>query len=1304
MGVPNFYSWLMRRYPLCLYEHTRAQRVDYFYLDMNQIIYKCATDPTVLFKDQLRERDFDDVWVSIINYLDMIINLVNPQQLLFLAFDGVAPRAKMNQQRQRRFQSQKRYKYLSAHLQQIGLFQKNETYKNNQFSPGTEFMTQLNQQIKFYIERKYSEDPKFKNLKIIFSGCDVPGEGEHKLLSFIRNMQFDPNSVHMIYGADADLIMLGLLTQLKNVLIIREDLKFKQVASAAANRVIKIPEFLVINISMVREYLDLEFTVLKDKMKVVYDINRIIDDFILLCFFVGNDFLPRIYCFDIRIGTIEPLVDLFKKHLINANDYIVQRGDINYKELLSLLELLQGFEKLCINDRQQEMLNYLNTKHENKQMIAKEKELIDNILKYFSLQEQTEGRKFYYKAKCQITQGDELDLEKLEDMCINYMEGIYFVLQYYFKGVPSWEWYYKYYYAPLCGDIVGVVSHIIQLLSDKEEPIILTKGKPYPPFKQLLSILTPENAMLLPEPYGKLLTDKENSILRTPIDYYPDNFETDSYGTMYEHQHITKIPFLDCNLVEQAYNSIHDTNDSRNQQGFSIFYQYDSNQSQIYESTLPKHFSNFKSCCKKQFIDIEDKEQYQIAYGQQQILEQFDDSYYIPSLKIVGIKSSKLVNIQQHEDDMKKFENQFLFLELQQAKFDYDQFIQDIIKNKNFVYCGFPIQQQCEVLAILRSDHLNLIDGIKLQQIQLLKDYSKKDHNKIYKEIRNKTLNQYEKFMKLDCSIFLIVKQYKHYIRDNNNQLSYPQDQYRELIYPYEFVFPDQKVKFTIPNFEDFQIDRPVVIFHEKKNGANGIIKQIDKKLTVQITAYPTLLGYDYIHSDIYYSLQIVSEKLQCSVKTLLNLLGSVVVNMQDKESKIADQLDIGLNIINRTNNQLVPELVRLPQADQYATGSSKYQKFLDLELSEKCVTILCKYRNQCARVQQYLNQLNENLRNQPINVEDLFPNSPDPNIDLLKIYIWILQLPESQYLLQGSSSKVAQIKIHKKPILNNNINITTKKVDPGFAVQQTTQTFLPPFFIKHPTIHKIGDRVVNLNYPFGIYGTVVGLLEQKEIMVQVLWDQKYIGFTNLGGRYDLLSCSTCKFTEIFNLSNEDWRLNLAKKGCHQGEFWDLWTKVYKPDFKSRAIEFNDQLKEQNPFKQLVELPVEIKPKVITKDKETAPQGLELLQKLAQEQPNLITNQPLQGIKEELIEQNEDEAQKQIKKLFQLYQQIDQQSQVEQQKQPQKQNDEESLKVLPQQIEENDDKQQFQQQIKQQVQHQQIKKVLTKKKDQQLQQ
>lgn len=80
---------------------------------------------------------------------------------------------------------------------------------------------------------------------------------------------------------------------------------------------------------MVREYMDLEYCTLQ--MKIEYDINRIIDDFILLCFFIGNDFLPRVFCFDIRQGTLEALIILFKKHLSECDNYLTNRGDINWE-------------------------------------------------------------------------------------------------------------------------------------------------------------------------------------------------------------------------------------------------------------------------------------------------------------------------------------------------------------------------------------------------------------------------------------------------------------------------------------------------------------------------------------------------------------------------------------------------------------------------------------------------------------------------------------------------------------------------------------------------------------------------------------------------------------------------------------------------------------------------------------------------------------------------------------------------------------------------------------------------------------
>lgn len=74
-------------------------------------------------------------------------------------------------------------------------------------------MARLQEQLKYFVARKVSTDPLWLKIRVILSGHNTPGEGEHKIMDYIRYMKsqpdYDPNTRHCLYGLDADLIMLG---------------------------------------------------------------------------------------------------------------------------------------------------------------------------------------------------------------------------------------------------------------------------------------------------------------------------------------------------------------------------------------------------------------------------------------------------------------------------------------------------------------------------------------------------------------------------------------------------------------------------------------------------------------------------------------------------------------------------------------------------------------------------------------------------------------------------------------------------------------------------------------------------------------------------------------------------------------------------------------------------------------------------------------------------------------------------------------------------------------------------------------
>ena len=107
MGIPKFARFLMTRYPLIL-RKIRDERdvpeIDHLYLDINGIIHNVSHNNDLLTACNVKSSE--QVYSDVCAIIDSILKLIRPKRLLMISADGVAPRAKMNQQRSRRFRKE----------------------------------------------------------------------------------------------------------------------------------------------------------------------------------------------------------------------------------------------------------------------------------------------------------------------------------------------------------------------------------------------------------------------------------------------------------------------------------------------------------------------------------------------------------------------------------------------------------------------------------------------------------------------------------------------------------------------------------------------------------------------------------------------------------------------------------------------------------------------------------------------------------------------------------------------------------------------------------------------------------------------------------------------------------------------------------------------------------------------------------------------------------------------------------------------------------------------------------------------
>ena len=225
--------------------------------------------------------------------LDGLLKSVHVTKRIILAVDGVAPAAKINQQRGRRYGG-------------LGRTEVNGyKFDSNCLTPGTDFMYTVDGFLQEWTDKMASY-----GYDMHYSSHLEHGEGEHKIF-WTAKEHVGPREVVAVHGLDGDLFMLGL-TAMFSVVLLREDRQRGETF------------FLIDNL---KKYILNLFSA--DRRRLSYQ--RCYEDFIIVLYLIGNDFLPRLAMVD----NVADMVDALASTHQRLGQRTISRGpgELNYDTL-----------------------------------------------------------------------------------------------------------------------------------------------------------------------------------------------------------------------------------------------------------------------------------------------------------------------------------------------------------------------------------------------------------------------------------------------------------------------------------------------------------------------------------------------------------------------------------------------------------------------------------------------------------------------------------------------------------------------------------------------------------------------------------------------------------------------------------------------------------------------------------------------------------------------------------------------------------------------------------------------------------
>jgi len=490
MGIPYYFYHLTKKYNNIIIDSLPTD-ILFYAIDFNGIIHPEANKILNNFDQDLL---FSNLWNKINYYNDTY----NPNTLL-ICIDGVAPLAKIIQQRKRR--------YLSIFKNKIDNI--NINWDTNAISTGTNFMNNLDD----FLLNKINLENK---TNFILNPSNISGEGEHKIFDYFKNIN-NNNKAIIINGLDADLIILSLISGLSHIYLMREN----------------NDNITYVSIDNLKNALLIE---LRSKWYNIDNDIDIIESYCIMCSILGNDFIPHILTLNMKNNGLNKLIDITTK-AININGSLVKNNQINKDCLTFIFSIIAENEEHELFNEVSKIISKKPTDFTlNSQEYALKHK--DNLL-HDIYSNNKKWRYNYYKFLFDININNDSSLISL--IVSNFIKGIYWTYNYYKKFDLDLEWFYPYNYSPTSKDISNFLK-----VNDIHN--IQNKGNYLNSDIQLLIILPIQSHHLFDfKPDIKYLSIHKLKFL------YPTHFKIQTFLKNHLHDCTPILPMININKIKQFY-------------------------------------------------------------------------------------------------------------------------------------------------------------------------------------------------------------------------------------------------------------------------------------------------------------------------------------------------------------------------------------------------------------------------------------------------------------------------------------------------------------------------------------------------------------------------------------------------------------------------------------------------------------------------------------------------------------------------------------------------------------------------------